>query len=676
MMSGRWKANALMLSAAVVAAGAAYLWLGFDRSTYYTDHLDLRRDADAAAPREILWRDPEPIDPSLDTPRSEADPAVNASGTKLYFTRVTKRGDTDLFIAERNGSGWDEARALHEVNTLDNESGPELMPDGSLVFASDRPGSIGGLDLWQLPVEGGEVTPLGPEINSEANERGPAVAEINGAPALFFASDRDGRFDLYRSNLDGESKAERIEDLSTEFNELSPAVSPGGDFLYYASDAPAGHGGFDLYRARLRDGVPALPEHLDESVNTHVDELEPSLALEGFALLFARSDASEDQTDLRRAVSREVELARTVLSRGLLSHLLAMLPWLLTAIVLAMLLAGLRRSISSGVWSQRVATLGLLARCAALSIVAHAALLAILSLLAVEPIEGDGSGYERTRVTLASTSAARDSLANQLHGSSGELPANEAARPTISAAAPAVPLAQPTPAALAAAAPSSAVDRINPTTSISIAAAASPTTRASNLLHHADLPAAISYELAAALPEAPTAAQTGAESRPVAPKAVVLAVGYPSSNLPTIDVMGPPELAAEAPVTASDSVRASTSSIIASNPAGVNTSIAHSTNRAALAVPDASMDAAFPTAVDAPPVAEAGHSLLTAEPIRVAGAPATSAAASGDQSASIEISETSATGDAPLSLERTATLPSATTPPASTFAIAGNASPE
>ena len=47
-------------------------------------------------------------------------------------------------------TGWSEPVHLEPpINTSSTDQSPALSPDGlSLYFASDRPGSLGGVDLW------------------------------------------------------------------------------------------------------------------------------------------------------------------------------------------------------------------------------------------------------------------------------------------------------------------------------------------------------------------------------------------------------------------------------------------------------------------------------------------------------------------------------------------------
>ena len=60
---------------------------------------------------------------------------------------------------------------------------PSLSRDGkTLYFASNRPGSIGGTDIWKVASNGdtyGTPENLGPKVNTEGNENFPFIADDN-----------------------------------------------------------------------------------------------------------------------------------------------------------------------------------------------------------------------------------------------------------------------------------------------------------------------------------------------------------------------------------------------------------------------------------------------------------------------------------------------------------------
>ena len=76
-------------------------------------------------------------------------------------------------------------------------------------------------------------------------------------------------------------------------NSKHPALSPGGDTLFFASDRPGGAGGFDLWLS-VRDSAAAWQpaQHLDELINTAGDEIAPFYKGSEDLLLFATNGQS------------------------------------------------------------------------------------------------------------------------------------------------------------------------------------------------------------------------------------------------------------------------------------------------------------------------------------------------------------------------------------------------
>ncbi len=60
-----------------------------------------------------------------------------------------------------------------------------------------------------------------------------------------------------------------------------PAVSPDGEWLYFASDMPGGKGGYDIWRVRITAAGLGGVENLGEPVNTAGDELFPTFRPNG-----------------------------------------------------------------------------------------------------------------------------------------------------------------------------------------------------------------------------------------------------------------------------------------------------------------------------------------------------------------------------------------------------------
>lgn len=447
---------ALMLLVGVAAALAPHL----ASSSFYTDAGSIHEPAADARPRTVLWLPATPV-PGPPASADEYEPRLSADGTRMVLVRGKPGGSADLFQRRWSPDGWSEPQPIATINTAADELGPELSRDGQrLYFYSDREGSLGGYDIFVahlLDGAWGSPVNLGPRVNSSANDFGPALSP--DGRSLFFASNRprDGEaprvdawsatirerrdrhdYDLFRVDLDSDAEPTRLAALNTSADEGAPAISPAGDFLYFSSDRPGGIGGFDLFRARLRDDLPDAPNRLDASINSPFNDLDPALSSEGFRLFFssdrprpspqhasaATPSGHAAPYSLWTSASREVFLDRRPLS--LVATLAALWqrswPWILAlALTLAALLAALLLARHPDL-RDRYSKLGLLARCLVASLLIHMLLLSLLAFwrvgnalgdaLAANPSTGAGGGH---RVSLASP--AHSAIAEQIMGS-------------------------------------------------------------------------------------------------------------------------------------------------------------------------------------------------------------------------------------------------------------------
>ena len=216
------------------------------RATIYTSQL-----------RDGQWTTPAVA--SFSGTYSDIDPFVTPDGKRLYFSSIrpvngTLRGDIDIWMTERVGSGWSEPTRLgDEVNSAGDELYPSSSRDGTLYFASGPMRPLAGqhYDIYK-------AEPIGKAF--AARERlGPA---INTVPT---PSD---------PNLQS----------SWEFN---PEISADGRMLLFTSLRP-GFGLGDLYVSHFRNGAWTLARNLGPSVNTKADEYHPTLTRDGKALVFVR----------------------------------------------------------------------------------------------------------------------------------------------------------------------------------------------------------------------------------------------------------------------------------------------------------------------------------------------------------------------------------------------------
>jgi outer membrane protein OmpA-like peptidoglycan-associated protein len=145
--------------------------------------------------------------------------SISIDNKSLYFAMMRQEGgpqaNCDLYVSDYNGSDWSEIRKLSSnVNHPKYwDSQPTIASDGlTLYFASDRPGGVGGIDLYVTkkdPKTGIWGTPqnLGPEINTPGDEKTPFIH--SDSETLYFSSDGHfgfGGFDIFfvRKNEKGE----------------------------------------------------------------------------------------------------------------------------------------------------------------------------------------------------------------------------------------------------------------------------------------------------------------------------------------------------------------------------------------------------------------------------------------------------------------------------------------
>jgi Tol biopolymer transport system component len=183
----------------------------------------------------------------------EADPFVTPDGKRLYFVsaRSTPAGrepDLDIWYVERTSDGkWSNARQLPEpVKSPGAELLPRALPDGRLIFGSNRPGGFGQGDIYiATPHSNGTwtVKNFGPPISTTAYEYEAEISQ--SGDTLVLVADRGDRSHLYRFTLEDGLWIELGEiPARPEVFQVGPLLSPTGDRLLFAQAIPEASGEF------------------------------------------------------------------------------------------------------------------------------------------------------------------------------------------------------------------------------------------------------------------------------------------------------------------------------------------------------------------------------------------------------------------------------------------------
>jgi tetratricopeptide (TPR) repeat protein len=208
------------------------------------------------------WTAPVNITPDLQSDGDFYISCLSADG-KLLFLSKDDNENSDLFVSTFDGNHWSKTVKLNKnINTRYWESHAFISEDGNqLVFASDRPGGFGGLDLYKSQKVNGDWGPavnLGPEINTQFNEDRPFL--INNGKTLFFSSQGHqniGGYDLFRSDLQSNGLWSEPKNLGYPINTPDDDIffMPSGDGKsgYYSRyKETGGFGKADIYKITFK----------------------------------------------------------------------------------------------------------------------------------------------------------------------------------------------------------------------------------------------------------------------------------------------------------------------------------------------------------------------------------------------------------------------------------------
>ena len=246
----------------------------------------------------------------LNTPFTDGCPMQSPDGLSLYMAsnRPGGLGGLDIWVASRATTSEPFGNPVNlgaPINSGADDFCPTPIRGKGLFFVSARvtAGACGGPDIYfsrRNPARGWTAPMnLGCGVNSAVGEAGPSYFEAGGQAYLYFSSGPD----IYMSvqGSDGSFGARTaVSELNTASSELRPNVRKGGLEIVFDSDRPGTMGGADLWfatRASVTDPW-STPVNAGSAINTGAGETRGSFSWDGATLYFGRNPGPDGGSDI------------------------------------------------------------------------------------------------------------------------------------------------------------------------------------------------------------------------------------------------------------------------------------------------------------------------------------------------------------------------------------------
>jgi Tol biopolymer transport system component len=220
---------------------------------------------------------------TLDTASDDEAPFLTPDELTLYFgsNRAGGAGGYDVYRATRAAvtAPFGNVTLVTGVNTTGDERVPRISSDELTLIAANKP--IGST-LLRVGLSLRTSTAVAfPALQSIANVAGTTndtePTMLPSGNVIYFASDRGGNYDLYRTSKSGGAFSAPVlvagAQLNTASTESSPAVTPDELHLYILSNRAGVQGVYDIYassRATTADAFSA-PVSVTELNTTSID---------------------------------------------------------------------------------------------------------------------------------------------------------------------------------------------------------------------------------------------------------------------------------------------------------------------------------------------------------------------------------------------------------------------
>ncbi|MDP2385932.1 MAG: hypothetical protein Q8M29_06155 [Bacteroidota bacterium] len=206
------------------------------------------------------WTTPKSISPYINTSGNDGSVGLTPDGQTLLIYK-DDNGDGNLYYSQYDGKEWGIPMKFgSNINTTYWEPSACLSNNGNtLYFVSDRPGGLGGRDIYRcVKLPNGQwslATNLGPTVNTPYDEESPFLS-ADGITFYFSSKGHHsmGGFDIMYSIIGEDGQFSNPMNMEFPINstddDLYLVASPDNRRLYYASsheDANA-QGEKDIYQ--------------------------------------------------------------------------------------------------------------------------------------------------------------------------------------------------------------------------------------------------------------------------------------------------------------------------------------------------------------------------------------------------------------------------------------------
>ena len=227
-----------------------YEQISYENGLYYEDIYVCYREGDGT------WSEPNFL--GFCRPRrNDASISSSADGQTVFVYQDINGGD--IYYSENKDTAFNNLQEFpaEELNTEFWESHATMSNNEDyLYFVSDRPGGLGGRDIYRLKKlpngEWSKAFNLGPTINSEYDEESPFLGVDN--KTMYYSSNGPrsmGGFDIFVTQIDEEDHwSEPINmgyPLNTVDDDIFYTTTADGRTGYYSSDKLDGQGDKDIY---------------------------------------------------------------------------------------------------------------------------------------------------------------------------------------------------------------------------------------------------------------------------------------------------------------------------------------------------------------------------------------------------------------------------------------------